>query len=670
MSETPLYTITWYTDAQGKKVSYQRVNEQYQVVNGKIQLNDIPDQYYKVNVGSGYTETNINSTITSATAYKVNYDTGEVYFDSSKEGTTITIASYYGKGRIKLYAHNVKLEDVSNLYVADNVEDFASEISGRVGNIISGAGASNAEIVDARLSTTKGKTFSVLKSRLEESEQDVLSLKADVPQYVRPTGTANDTSYLQSAINTYPVVVVKAGTYYIDAVTRLKLVSNRIVSFEEGAILQAITTSSDQYRVLEIQGVSNVTLINPTIIGERDTHTGSTGESGHGIVLYSSKNIKIYNPVCKNCWGDGISIGYGNEDILIDNTLCDNNRRQGISLLGGKNITISNPRLINTSGTSPQFGLDIEPSFDTDILENIKIINPITKNNIGGGININLMALANTNKTIDILIDNHNDDGSTDGLYFYKTPSGIDGSIICNKGVYKNNTNRGIAIQNCSAENNLTTKVITPTIINANTGGISAPKYGSGISFFREAAETQTYFMGNVEIINPTIKDTRTPVKMVRGISMVEEKATGYKNVKIIDPLEVSGLLQSNRMDLILGDIKVSDKHQVFTHDFSGIPLSLLDRVYTKLINPTESSAQRTITLNQTYVTDYPITIQNTSTYGVKILPKITAKILPLSAVAGKYIATTQIGASITLRHISADIWYIENMIGTWTVEA
>jgi hypothetical protein len=179
-NSSPLYTITWYTDSQGRKISIQRQNEEYQVISGKIQLNDLPDQYQKLNI-SGYTEININSIISSATSYKVNYDTGEVFFHSSKEGTTITASSYYGRGRIKLYGNSVKLMDTSNKYTSDNIEDFASEIIDkansidlRVNNIVSNAGLSNTEIVDARYDSTMNVTYNTLKSRLDNYSSSLI----------------------------------------------------------------------------------------------------------------------------------------------------------------------------------------------------------------------------------------------------------------------------------------------------------------------------------------------------------------------------------------------------------------------------------------------------------------------------------------------------------------
>lgn len=58
-------------------------------------------------------------------------------------------------------------ENFQELY--DNDADFKI----RIDNIIAYVGQSNAEIVDARMSNVKGTTFLVLKSRLEDIEQDI-----------------------------------------------------------------------------------------------------------------------------------------------------------------------------------------------------------------------------------------------------------------------------------------------------------------------------------------------------------------------------------------------------------------------------------------------------------------------------------------------------------------
>lgn len=219
---SPLYTITWYTDTQGRKVSYQRLNEQYPVAHGKIQLNDLPDSYYKLNI-VGYVEININSIISSTTQYKVNYDTGEVFFDSSKEGSIITILSYYGRGRLLLYAKNMALIDSNNLYSSTNVEDFATEIFNkanttdtRVNNIVTNVGSSNTEIVDARLDAITSVLYPTLKKRLDDISNRLNSF-VFVEMFPSISPELDDTARVQRAINSapeYSTLVFQANKQY------------------------------------------------------------------------------------------------------------------------------------------------------------------------------------------------------------------------------------------------------------------------------------------------------------------------------------------------------------------------------------------------------------------------------------------------------------------------
>ena len=95
------FDIIWHTDDNGNKVSIQRINEQYKIVNGKIILNGIPDSFYKVTISNKY-EVNSIEQIISNIYFKVNYLTGEVYFHSSLEGQLITIAQYYDRGLINV----------------------------------------------------------------------------------------------------------------------------------------------------------------------------------------------------------------------------------------------------------------------------------------------------------------------------------------------------------------------------------------------------------------------------------------------------------------------------------------------------------------------------------------------------------------------------------------
>jgi hypothetical protein len=60
------------------------------------------------------------------------------------------------------------------------------------------------------------------------------------------------------------------------------------------------------------------------------------------------------------------------EDITIKNSEIDNTRRQGISVVGTKNINILNNYIHDVRGVAPQSGIDIEPGYFPSIYTNIK----------------------------------------------------------------------------------------------------------------------------------------------------------------------------------------------------------------------------------------------------------------------------------------------------------
>lgn len=124
------------------------------------------------------------------------------------------------------------------------------------------------------------------------------------------------------------------------------------------------------------------------LIGDVETHTGTTGEWGHGIFIQGCYNININNLQLKNFWGDGIEVDKSSSnlytsELYLSNLTIYNNRRQGISLLSVKNVFIDNCVIYgigSINGTNPKGAIDIEPEGD-DIAENIFISNCIEYSN-------------------------------------------------------------------------------------------------------------------------------------------------------------------------------------------------------------------------------------------------------------------------------------------------
>lgn len=159
--------------------------------------------------------------------------------------------------------------------------------------------------------------------------------------------------------------------------------SGRTLLFGGGAKIICQTSNAAYSAALYLYGTSDVSIIGATIAGDRATNTLTTGEWGHGIVCRAANNVIIRDCTIYNCFGDGIVIGTSTatdenaigSDICVENCKIYNNRRQGITVGGGKNITIKDCEIYEINGTAPQAGIDIEPNQATTEVSNVLISN-------------------------------------------------------------------------------------------------------------------------------------------------------------------------------------------------------------------------------------------------------------------------------------------------------
>lgn len=137
------------------------------------------------------------------------------------------------------------------------------------------------------------------------------------------------------------------------------------------------------YANISVTNVENVTIMNGTLKGDKDEHDYSTIQSSHewgfGIDIRSSKNIHVKNLEITDMTGDGIFLmSYFNTENITDNVVISNCnihdcRRQGISIIHAKNVTINNNEIRNIEGTAPGLAIDIEPEDASQSIENVMI---------------------------------------------------------------------------------------------------------------------------------------------------------------------------------------------------------------------------------------------------------------------------------------------------------
>ncbi|BAX78668.1 right-handed parallel beta-helix repeat-containing protein [Labilibaculum antarcticum] len=199
---------------------------------------------------------------------------------------------------------------------------------------------------------------------------------------------AHDEGYTQVILPTGKYLVGKDGNDIYQG--GIEIYGNTEFIFEDGAIMGIETNNKWNYCVLRLNG-DNIIVRGGTIVGERDTHIFTPRESdgktahdeGHGICVFNNNNVLIENMKIRDLTGDG-SLVLESKDVTFAKNTIYNNRRQGISIVGGERIQIKDNEIHHINGIAPQFGVDIEGAgrIDKDIL----IQNNYFHHNAGGDI--------------------------------------------------------------------------------------------------------------------------------------------------------------------------------------------------------------------------------------------------------------------------------------------
>ena len=252
----------------------------------------------------------------------------------------------------------------------------------------------------------------------------------------------DSTAALQAAINSGAsnVIVPYMGSAWI--VRPIKLSSNQEIVFEPGVVVVA---KKGEFKgkndcLFSAIGKKNVTLrgYGATLRMWKEDYAGANYQQGqwrHVLRFVGCRNVKVFGLVLRDSGGDGIYLGQGSttsppcKDILIEDCICDNNYRQGISVISAEDLQITNCIFKNTSGHSPGAGIDIEPNVFGNKLSNIVVSNCVSENNEGRGFVVALHKLTKLSADISILFVDCYTKGCGRGLevgtHGNETPKGL-----------------------------------------------------------------------------------------------------------------------------------------------------------------------------------------------------------------------------------------------------
>jgi hypothetical protein len=231
---------------------------------------------------------------------------------------------------------------------------------------------------------------------------------------------SDSTNALQSAFHSgaHAVHVRNMGSPWILTQIVSLAAGNQTVLFAAGVIVQAQRWApawansglpQPLLRTLNAGGSHNVTLRGATGSAVRMWRTDYANKTlypvhnewRHGLWISGSTDITVQDLRFEESGGDGISIDWASERILIQRVVCDKNYRLGLSIINAAHVLVEDSHFSNSAGTGPEGGIDLEPDFAWAMIENITFRNLTIVGNLGPAFSVALAALQPFNASID-----------------------------------------------------------------------------------------------------------------------------------------------------------------------------------------------------------------------------------------------------------------------------
>ena len=158
-----------------------------------------------------------------------------------------------------------------------------------------------------------------------------------------------------------------------------------------------------------------------------------TGAGRHGIYILKVSDVLIENLESSSNGGDGFYIGgpagKPATNITLINCVARNNRRQGLSIVNARNVDVIDSTFAATEGAKPEFGVDLEPNFPTDVLQHILLYRVRTMDNHGGGIAMYLNPLKPDSAQVDIEVVDHSSRNEPTALSTSTADQSVGGAV-------------------------------------------------------------------------------------------------------------------------------------------------------------------------------------------------------------------------------------------------
>ena len=339
---------------------------------------------------------------------------------------------------------------------------------------------------------------------LEFSSGDLWAIPVILTSYVTPEmfgakgdGITDDTDAVKTAIDIGSCIVFN-NSYAVDPTPAncITITGNNKVLCGVGSLI-AIQTDLDISNVLRLEGASNISIKDISIIGDIEYNTSTTEGAAHCLNIRNSKNVDISNVKISNGYTDGIYI-LGSEDVTVSDFYITKCGRNGFTVTNGKHIKASRGTLIDFNAHLPMSGISVEPNYATDDIYDVTFDHIYIENCGGTGFYCNLNKLNGSAKTVNISFDDISIFNTTGNALAINVNDGVtaNGNITISN-IYADKIKAGV-IENRHYENSDVSVVIHDVTANEfNINNLSLV-YGA---FLNNAAVT-AYSVGGVDIYN------------------------------------------------------------------------------------------------------------------------------------------------------------------------
>lgn len=432
---------------------------------------------------------------------------------------------------------------------------------------------------------------------------------------------------IQDAADTTIFDFVGNGDWNIDPVIFFYL-NNKTIIFEPNVQLVARTGYTVQDCLLQFKQCNGVKIIgNNTILKMRKAdYPPSDISYRHTLAIVECTNIEASNLRIEDSGADGIFIGSFSvvpgkeysENIILRNIICNNGRRQGISVISAKNLLVEHCWFKNTIGELPEAGVDLEPDRPEDVLQNIEFRKCSFTGNNGSGISVSVQNLVASSVPMSIVFNDcylqHNEasdvvNGTDAESEIYATGNATNfptGSVIFNRCFVEESTWNAVRVRKAAdgfsmAFNDCVFKDVASTAaLSTNNYPIYPPIWIETTSY--NPAPTAAF--GGVAFNNLLLDfDANKPFIIANGSSTNAGLANLTGNITVINPTNLPPLYNT----------LASQSNVTYTYNFiNNYPSTTTSIInFTNTFNETNCNKDFFVINRNAINKNYPIAIKH-----------------------------------------------------------